>query len=342
LSTPKQATVLIVDDIPENIALLLNTLRDAEFHVLVAESGKSALERLKYVIPDVILLDVAMPGLNGFQTCLRIKRNPATAQIPILFLTAHDEVINKVHGFQIGGVDYITKPIEVEEVLVRIETHITLNRLQREIKSQNKTLEVRVQERTAELEEEIERRKEHEAGRQKLLDILSHQSDQLSSMTQWLIDSQQERHEKTFTTLYVGMTDELSQIIAQLQSHQSALESYPENNLDFSMLETTELKDALTSLILLQARLESTLPPSTLLSEEEREILEGPLLKLSAREREVLQLVANGKSYTEIAELFNISPTTVRSHRSRIMQKLGLRDSSDLMKFAIRHNLTDL
>ncbi|MEM7530796.1 MAG: response regulator, partial [Chloroflexota bacterium] len=148
-------TVLIVDDVPENLAVLFTTLRTANFRVLVAENGESALERLANVQPDVILLDILMPGLNGFQTCQQIKKNEQTANIPILFLSALDEPVDKVRGFQVGGVDYITKPIEAEEVVARVNTHIRLRQLQRDAERQNERLEVRVQERTRELMEEV-------------------------------------------------------------------------------------------------------------------------------------------------------------------------------------------
>lgn len=334
----KKATILIVDDIPANITLLLNTLRDTDFHVLVAESGESALERLKYFVPDIILLDVAMPGMNGFQTCQRIKRNPNTADIPILFLTSHDETVNKVHGFQVGGVDYITKPIQIEEVIARVKTHITLSQLQQEAQAQNEILEARVLERTAELQAEIEQRKRNEIEKQKLLNILGTQSDQLSEMTQWLIGSQQQRHNETYITLQENMADDLSNIILQLHTYQNSLaKSSAKEAVDFD-----DLQSALIGLNRLQSRLQNSQQSESSISAQEREILDSTLLKLTAREREVLQLIVDGKSTSGIAELLSISETTIRSHRSHIMQKLDIEDSSALIKFAIRHGLTTL
>ena len=326
-------TVLIVDDVPENLAVLFTTLRAAQFHVLVAESGESALERLANVEPDVILLDILMPGLDGFQTCQRIKANEQTASIPVLFLSALDEAVDKVRGFQVGGVDYITKPIEVEEVVARVNTHIRLRQLQRDAERQNERLEARVQERTAELVEEVAHRKKNEAEKHKLLDMLGKQSDQLRDMTHWLIDSQQGRHQETLTTLQQNIQQQLAQLESYLQAVSANLQTNPASAL-------TSLQDALMVLTQMQTSLPRD--ESQIISMAEQEVLEGPLLKLTAREREVLQLITDGKSYGEIAELLYLSETTILSHRSRLMQKLGIDDLPRLVKFAIRHGLSTL
>ncbi|MBD1598911.1 response regulator [Pseudomonas typographi] len=117
-------TVLIVDDEPHNLALLHGALDDAGYRVLVALDGHSALQRLERRRPDLILLDALMPGLDGFQTCRQIKAQPATADIPVLFMTALTESNHVVEGFAAGAVDYVTKPIECNELLARVGAHL--------------------------------------------------------------------------------------------------------------------------------------------------------------------------------------------------------------------------
>lgn len=138
-------TVLIVDDTPTNLEVLQEVLASAEYEVLVAIDGESAIEQIKYARPDIILLDVMMPGLNGFETCERLKANPETASIPVIFMTALSETADKVKGFETGAVDYITKPFQHSEVLARVKTQMTLSTLQ-------KDLEAQVHQRTAQLE----------------------------------------------------------------------------------------------------------------------------------------------------------------------------------------------
>lgn len=126
-------SILIVDDTPNNIRLLFDVLDRAGFDVSVVKSGEKALEKLNNIQPDLILLDVMMPGIDGFETCRRIKANPENADIPIIFMTALSETDNKVIGLQLGAVDYITKPIQVEEVLARVNIHLGLRNTQRQL-----------------------------------------------------------------------------------------------------------------------------------------------------------------------------------------------------------------
>jgi chemotaxis protein methyltransferase CheR len=162
--TPEQqGTILVVDDSPANIGVLLDYLARQGFTVLVARDGESALDQAQYAGPDLILLDVLMPGLDGYETCRRLKQRPETREIPVIFITALADAAAKVRGFGMGAVDYVAKPFQQDEVLARVTTHLTLRRLQCALQAANATLEQRVAERTAELEHalaEVERLKD--------------------------------------------------------------------------------------------------------------------------------------------------------------------------------------
>ncbi len=112
-------SVLIVDDVPANLQLLVDSLSGSGFDVFVAKSGESALEQLGHSTPDIILLDVKMPGIDGFETCRRLKAADQTRDIPVIFMTALTDTVEKVKGFEAGAVDYVTKPIEHQEMLAR-------------------------------------------------------------------------------------------------------------------------------------------------------------------------------------------------------------------------------
>jgi CheY-like chemotaxis protein/DNA-binding CsgD family transcriptional regulator len=116
--------VLVVDDAPENLAMLHEALDTAGYRVLVATDGQGALDRVRLLMPDVILLDAVMPGLDGFETCRRLKADAASAPVPVIFMTGLSETDHIVHGFQAGGVDYLTKPLNPPEVLARIGAHL--------------------------------------------------------------------------------------------------------------------------------------------------------------------------------------------------------------------------
>lgn len=129
-------TILIVDDTPANLGVLVETLGSAGYQLMVAEDGEEALAQTANTQPDLILLDVMMPGIDGFETCRRLRAQPTTQDVPVLFMTALNETADKVKAFGAGSVDYITKPIEHEEALARIRTHLTLRRLRRELEEE--------------------------------------------------------------------------------------------------------------------------------------------------------------------------------------------------------------
>jgi signal transduction histidine kinase len=128
--TAQKNSILVVDDNPSNIRVLFDVLHGAGFKVSVVKSGELALKNLPFIQPDLILLDIMMPGLDGFETCRRLKADKATKDIPVIFMTVLSDVENKVKGLKMGAVDYITKPIQVEEVLARVNLHLELRNTQ--------------------------------------------------------------------------------------------------------------------------------------------------------------------------------------------------------------------
>ena len=171
-------SILVVDDTPHNISILFDALTHYGFRVLTEQDGKSALEQVAYAQPDLILLDVMMPGMNGFETCRRLKANPETSHIPVIFMTASGETIDKVNGFNMGAVDYITKPFQLPEVLARVQTHLSIRQMRHELQQANDALEVRVAERTEAL--------------RKALDELETLKDQLQAENTYLRDEIQQ------------------------------------------------------------------------------------------------------------------------------------------------------
>ncbi|KHK03708.1 response regulator [Desulfovibrio sp. TomC] len=150
MSALDDALVLVVDDLETNIDILVETLGDA-YDVAVAMDGPSALELAAAQRPDLILLDIMMPGMDGYEVCRRLAADPATADIPVIFLTAMTDVADKARGFASGAVDYVTKPFEPLEVQARVRTHLALTQARRELARQNEILESKVLERTREL-----------------------------------------------------------------------------------------------------------------------------------------------------------------------------------------------
>ncbi|HMQ51502.1 MAG TPA: response regulator [Anaerolineae bacterium] len=140
---PQDDTLLIVDDNLKNLKVLLDLLKDHGFDISVARNGEETLERAGRRPPDLILLDVMMPGLDGFETCRRLKANETTREIPIIFMTALTDVESKLKGFEAGGVDYVTKPLEYQEVIARLNTHLTIRRLQQDLADKNAELQTK-------------------------------------------------------------------------------------------------------------------------------------------------------------------------------------------------------
>ena len=139
-------SILIVDDTVMNVDLLTLVLKKNHYKIRVADSGKRALEQVCVSPPDLILLDIMMPGMDGFETCRRLKANRDSANIPVIFITALDEMKDKLKGFQVGGTDFITKPFQAEEVLARVKAHLTIQKLYKDLAAKNQKLEQALEE----------------------------------------------------------------------------------------------------------------------------------------------------------------------------------------------------
>src|SRR3954447_13379142 len=155
-ATQAKATILLVDDNPANLGVLTQLLTAQNWRVLVAQQGESGLRIAQQVRPDLIVLDVLLPGMDGFAICRRLKADPSLADIPVLFMTVRMDAADKLKGFQAGAVDYITKPFQAEEVLARVTTHLRLRQLTHSLQEQN-----------AQLQQEIVERRQAEAALQR-------------------------------------------------------------------------------------------------------------------------------------------------------------------------------
>ncbi|MBW2433868.1 MAG: SpoIIE family protein phosphatase [Deltaproteobacteria bacterium] len=137
----EKESLLLVDDNPTNLQVLYQTLENTGCKLLVAKNGETALSIAQKASPDLILLDIMMPGIDGFEVCRRLKADPATADIPVIFLSALTDTKDKVQGLQLGAVDYVSKPFQPDEVIARVDTHLTIHRLKREVEEKKDALE---------------------------------------------------------------------------------------------------------------------------------------------------------------------------------------------------------
>ena len=219
-SAVESATILIVDDTPNNLQVLFSYLETEGYKVLLAEDGESALQIAQSQAPDLVLLDVLMPDIDGFETCRRLKAKTSTREIPVIFLTALSETVNKVQGFKLGGVDYITKPIEQEEVLARIQTHLNLQQMRRTLAAQNRELqqaldfEALVRRITDKIRDSLDESHSLQTATQELVAVLH-----LSSCQIEFYDSQQ----RTATIAY-----EYTTTLPQCQGEIRQIEEFPE------------------------------------------------------------------------------------------------------------------
>lgn len=338
----KPQTILIIDDRQDNLRLLVNILKNQDYRVRPIRNAYQGLMIAQQEMPDLILLDIKMPDIDGYEVCRRLKADDRTHDIPIIFLSALDEVFDKLQAFQVGGVDYVSKPFQEVELLARIETHLTLRRLQQALKTANETLEDKVQLRTAELAEanqqlqaEIDHRILYQQERDHLFKVISQQSEQVRNLTTWLIQNQQADRQG----LASNISDEIARRITLLRADLAVVKEMLVPGQDGPLM--THLDNGLNILTQMESYVAQITTDLLQPTSQEEDVSNSPLIKLSERERQVLQLLVRGKSGTDIADIINIAPSSVHTYSRRIRAKLDLPDLPSLIKFAIEHKLID-
>lgn len=157
----RQGHILLVDDMPASLEVLMTILSKRGYRIYPATNGEEALASIRGFLPDLILLDISLPDIDGYELCQRLKadKNEGIRNIPILFISVRDETEDKVNAFKVGGVDYITKPFQVEEVLARVDAHMTIRNLQKQLQEKNSELQNRnsqLEKKKSELQEALD------------------------------------------------------------------------------------------------------------------------------------------------------------------------------------------
>ena len=287
--------VLVVDDVPDNIALLNDALDEAGYTVLVATSGEAALSLAARALPDIVLLDAVMPGLDGFEVARRLKADPLTAAIPIVFMTGLTETEHVVAAFAAGGTDYVTKPIKPREVLARIGAHLQSARTQRQARNAldafgHATLVVRERDGRRIWQTALTRKMlaEHFGG---------DDSNTPPEVIAWVArESLRRRAGAEPVTLTVARGSRRITF---------ALHAMPEETLE-------EASDGEWLVVMRES--------------DDAAVVEAVMLacKLTAREAEVLYWVVKGKTNRDIGDILGTSPRTITKHLEHVFEKLGV------------------
>jgi DNA-binding NarL/FixJ family response regulator len=303
------ANILVVDDVPANLSVLLDALHGAGHRVLVAESGESALQLLPNVVPDLVLLDVRLPGIDGFATCDRLKRDARWRDLPVIFLTSLDDPAEKVRAFAAGAVDYVTKPIEPAEVVARVGAHLRLRRLQAELAEKNAALADEVAERR-----EAEERLRHSLDRAVLVADSAGRVTFATTLAEYLL--QKYFPESGVDTLPAA----LRPLLATANAGDVRFESGGHTLV--AQVFKSPTTGSQSCLLLSEAQPQPT--PAAFLK-----------LGLTLREAEVFYWVSEGKSSPEIALLLALSSRTVEKHIGNIYAKLGVENRASAIRLAL-------
>jgi DNA-binding response OmpR family regulator/DNA-binding CsgD family transcriptional regulator len=304
-------TVLIVDDIPANVDVVLGFLAEAGYRVLVSDGGYRALEQLERTLPDIILLDLLMPGLDGIETCKRIKAKAEWRPIPVIMMTAADELSKKLAAFEAGAVDFVTKPVQPEEVRARVQTHLQLRDLQ-------KTLEQKNLELAEEIELRLDAEKQLETSLEQALLISDSQGQILFATGQARI---------LLNTFFASGSDK--KLPLELQNWLSGPDNQRPKLISHKKRGEIEVdhfaisKSGNVSLLRIEHRNGDNGPKALL------------ALGVTAREAEVLYWISEGKTNPEIAIIIDASLNTVKKHAINLFAKLGVETRTAAARLAL-------
>ncbi len=319
----RRQTILVIDDDPTNLKVAVEYLKAYSYKILIARDGLTGIERAQLARPDLILLDIQMPGIDGYETCRRLSANPDTAGTPVIFMTALGSADHKIRGFEAGARDYVTKPVEERVLLARVRAHLQIRELRLQLEEQRELLAARVLEQSASVERELAQREAEVAERARLMELIRWQSGQLVQATRAELDApgQLTRADRPLLAL---LQRHLEQARELLQTKVSGADEAARGNVVISL----ELLHSLT------ARLAAA-PPAPV----EEAPADNPIAALSEREQQIVTLLVEGRSVKEIAYELGVARTTVSTHRKRILDKLGLHDLPSLVKLALVHGV---
>ena len=293
--------IMIVDDVAANLGVLLDFLDSAGYEVLVAESGEGALAQLAYAQPDIILLDVTMPGMDGYETCKRLKAEARWREIPVFFLTALNDTVDKVRGFAAGAVDYITKPLHPEEVLARVRAHLQIKALQRELEERNDLLQ-----RAITLRLEAEAQLQQSLDRAVLIVDQANEIQFCTRLARQLLGRHFPEHFEIGT-----LPETLAAWISRWPDQKPWQQDGRDTTLHARLF--TEGESAACVMLTLEETSRTANSPATLLR-----------LGLTMREAEVLYWIAHGKTSPEVALILQAALNTIKKHVQNILLKLGV------------------
>lgn len=299
---PPRDTVLVVDDQPESLRMLTDTLESSGITVLVATSGQAALDLVGHVVPDLVLMDAVMPGIDGFATTARLKADPATAHVPVIMMTGLTQAEHVVEGLEAGAVDYVRKPVNVHELLARVRVHIGQARA--------------LQASTAGLDA---------TGRMML-------ATDLAGRLLWctpLAQSAIARLAPGWHRETGALPDTLGHAIERLIARGDA----PGGSV---RIDTGADDLALEAVLIAQYREREVLIRINLIDRAGDAARLQARHALTEREAEVLLWISYGKSNADISEVLTISPRTVQKHLERIFEKLGVETRAAAAAIAIR------
>ena len=284
--------ILVVDDASVDLEIMTDILTRGGYQVRPVSSGPMALRSVALELPDLILLDVKMPDMDGYEVCRCLKFDEYSRGIPVIFISVLDETADKVEGFNAGGVDYITKPFQTEEVLARVKIHLDLRSLQKQLELRNIQLQQEITERV--LAEKALKRRERE------LESKSRNLEELNTALQVLL-KQREVDKDDFEGRTLANIREL--IIPHIEQLKKS--NLKANEMVYVSLIESNLKDILS-------------PLSYRLSSK--------YMTFTPKEIQVIKLIKEGKATIEIAKLLNTSPGTIEFHRNNIRTKLKLKN----------------
>jgi DNA-binding response OmpR family regulator/DNA-binding CsgD family transcriptional regulator len=299
-ATTRRDTILVIDDTPETLGFLTDTLDDAGFTVLIATDGESALALVDQITPDLVLMDALMPGMDGFETCRRLKNEKLLSHVPVVFMTGLSETEHVVQGLAAGGVDYVTNPIIVEELLARIRVHLTNARIAH--------------------------------GTRVALDATGRfllATDQAARLL-WCTPKAKQLLAELFPAVAgqgPSLPPAVIEQIKQLRqpAAKSSARAYLEvgsRRIELSFLSSIGPDELLFRLAEVTAGGDEQLLQQT--------------LQLTGREAEVLLWISRGKSNREIGEILHISPRTVNKHLEQVFVKLGVENRASAAARAVR------